>query len=246
MYRRANTAPARSVDSIVRASIPQHERGVVDTKVLLARAGRSSQIAMGRRVPSCAELQRGCRLYRELEPRGPLFFQAAARIDSNWGQPDSMAYAVQTLLASWNPRFPFSPRRLTACLARNIEALAHFRGRDISTISSSDHLAIETLFNSLLEALRRTSDNRKSPVSVAKALALLAPTFFPLWDMSIAKAYKCSYHYTARKAEKYLAFCYHMKELASYLVNCVPTKDRCWLLKRIDEYNYSRYVLRCL
>jgi hypothetical protein len=44
----------------------------------------------------------------------------------------------------------------------------------------------KSLFNDFLEALKTPPRNdkkeRKSPVAVAKALHLLAPHFFPLWD----------------------------------------------------------------
>src|ERR1051325_5999064 len=46
-----------------------------------------------------------------------------------------------------------------------------------------------------LDALRICEGKKKgvgSPVGVAKALHLLAPGFFPLWDEKIAKAYRLS------------------------------------------------------
>lgn len=51
----------------------------------------------------------------------------------------------------------------------------------------------------------------KSPVAVAKALHLLAPHFFPLWDGRIAKSYKCYYN-VDNAAEKYIWFMKLMKK----------------------------------
>jgi hypothetical protein len=95
------------------------------------------------------------------------------------------------------------------------------------------------LFNALLEALSISSgksSGRKSPVSVAKALHLLAPGYFPLWDDKIARAYNC--YYNTLPAEKYYEFCQKMKRLCEkykFPQNESP-------LKIIDEYNYAKYT----
>ena len=80
----------------------------------------------------------------------------------------------------------------------------------------------------------------RSPVGVAKALHLLAPKFFPLWDERIAKAkpYKC--YYDKNPAEKYVEFCKKTKIVADEVRNYISCSDKT-LLKLIDEYNYSKY-----
>jgi len=50
----------------------------------------------------------------------------------------------------------------------------------------SDNKPIQHLFHQFLRALRireGKKKNEKSPVAVAKALHLLGPDFFPLWDL---------------------------------------------------------------
>jgi len=81
----------------------------------------------------------------------------------------------------------------------------------------------------------------RSPVSVAKALHLLAPNFFPLWDNKIARAYGC--HYKKKPAEKYIWFCKKTKTVADKVKNYNIRSNKKTLVKIIDEYNYSKYTL---
>lgn len=119
----------------------------------------------------------------------------------------------------------------------------NFRTRNICTISDDDVEPIKNLFNQLLNALRRTNDNAKSPVSVAKALSLLATHFFPLWDSNIAYAYNCYYYFADIADSSYIRFCHKMKLMSEKIQHCVPNPDDRSLLKRIDEYNYSKYTM---
>lgn len=80
---------------------------------------------------------------------------------------------------------------------------------------------------------------RRSPVSVTKTLHLLAPSFFPLWDDKIARAYEC--YYNENPAEKYVSFCKITKIIADKVKNYIDKSDRTHI-KLIDEYNYSKYT----
>ena len=80
---------------------------------------------------------------------------------------------------------------------------------------------------------------KRSPVSVSKALHLLAPDFFPLWDDRISRAYGC--YYTENPAQKYISFCKTAKIIADKVKDCSIRSDRT-LIKLIDEYNYSKYT----
>ena len=79
----------------------------------------------------------------------------------------------------------------------------------------------------------------KSPVSVAKALHLLAPKFFPLWDAEIAKHYKCNYD--TNPADNYISFCKITKTMADGVKDYDIRSDRA-LIKLLDEYNFSKYT----
>lgn len=76
-------------------------------------------------------------------------------------------------------------------------------------------------------------------MAVAKALHLLAPNFFPLWDETIARAYGC--YYNENPAEKYVLFCKITKTIADKVRNYILRSDKT-LTKLIDEYNYSKYT----
>ncbi|MEM1513435.1 MAG: hypothetical protein QXW78_00195 [Candidatus Thermoplasmatota archaeon] len=71
---------------------------------------------------------------------------------------------------------------------------------------------------------------KKKSVAVTKALHLLAPNFFPLWDEKIAKAYECCYN---NPGEKYFLFCEKIKEIAEEVKNYVNSKNKS-LFKLID------------
>lgn len=80
---------------------------------------------------------------------------------------------------------------------------------------------------------------KRSPVSVSKALHLLAPGFFPLWDDSISRAYGC--YYNENPAQRYISFCKNTKIIADKVKECNIRSDRT-LIKLIDQYNYSKYT----
>jgi hypothetical protein len=82
---------------------------------------------------------------------------------------------------------------------------------------------------------------RKSPASVAKALHLLAPTFFPIWDGKIARAYGC--YYSVNPVGQYLKFMQQTKVIAGKLEAHTKTaRNDKTLLKLIDEYNYAKFT----
>jgi hypothetical protein len=92
---------------------------------------------------------------------------------------------------------------------------------------------------SLYSLDKRVKVIKRSPVSVSKALHLLAPMFFPLWDDKIARAYGC--YYNVNPAKKYISFCKTTKYVADKVKGYIVRSDRT-LLKLVDEYNYSKYT----
>jgi len=80
---------------------------------------------------------------------------------------------------------------------------------------------------------------RNSPVAVAKALHLLAPSFFSLND-KIAKALD-AITITKNYAEKYISFYLIIKIIVNDVRNYIDRSDKS-LIKLIDEYNYSKYT----
>jgi hypothetical protein len=119
-----------------------------------------------------------------------------------------------------------------------------YRERHILEFSNSDEAPTRRLFNSFLSALAIADGPKagtRSPVAAAKALHLLAPSFFSLWDKKIADAYKCSYSSDAVGA--YLRFQYLMRNI----VRSLPKEEQNGTngrsaLKLIDEYNYAKFT----
>ena len=198
-------------------------------------------------IPSAEEFLKGCQAYEANERRDAMYKVASFLVEHFWGNPQEMADGLGVLLLTWNQAFYrygfFSFDDLENAIRRNMPALEMYRRREILTLTSRDEPGVYQLFEEFLDALqirRGSRQGSKSPVATAKALHLLAPRFFPLWDKEIARAYGCSYRST-NAAVKYWQFCRKMKVLADSLAPYVPASDRS-LLKRIDEYNYAKFT----
>jgi len=200
------------------------------------------------RTPTPAHFQRGVLAFRERESRDAMYRVAAFLVGQFWGQPSELADGVGVLLLTWNQAFyrygPPDFKRFERFLAINAQTLQELRHREISTFSATDGAAVNQLFSAALEALgNRAGPNkvRRSPVAVAKALHLLAPSFFPLWDEAIAKAYSC--YYNTNPATKYLRFMSLSKEIVAELRESIDSLlDGKTRLKVLDEYNYARFT----
>jgi hypothetical protein len=206
-----------------------------------------SKAMPGTRYPTAAEFQDGCRAFRAREKRDAMYRVATFLVEHNWGKPADMADALGVLLLTWNQAFyrygSLDFENLERCLVDHQQQLRAFRRRPISSYTAADDPEIRTLFEAFLIALQLSDGPKKgtgSPVSVAKALHLLAPGFFPLWDARIAKAYGC--RYAARPADGYLRFLRSAKEMAKALEGRVALPKGKTLLKAIDEYNYAKFT----
>jgi hypothetical protein len=171
-----------------------------------------------------------------------------------WGDPAKLVDALSVLLLIWNGAFyrygSFNEDALEGCLRENQGKLNAFREREISSFCEADEPDTQSLFLLLSQALKRTVDSVESPVSAGKALHLLAPNFFPLWDQYIAPAYGCPYMGELASVA-YIAFTQEIRAMAVQLQAELASDDsprkewlsRKTLLKRIDEYNYMKYTV---
>jgi hypothetical protein len=191
-------------------------------------------------------LKEGCLAFQQRERRDAMYKTATFLVTHFWGKPTEVAEGLGVLLCVWNNAFyrlgPFDYDILEKCIAKNQALLDTFRHRNILTHSPDDDSQIRPLFQEFLDALRICEGKKKgvgSPVGVAKALHLLAPGFFPLWDKKIAKAYDC--YYDDDPPGQYMAFFSKTKAIAEALAAQVNVGGRT-LLKLIDEYNYARYT----
>jgi len=197
-------------------------------------------------IPTKEEFIKGIEKFEKHEKRDAMYKVATFLVSHYWGEASDMANGLGVLLLTWNQAFyrygSFDFDKLEGCIKNNLEKLKKFRSRDITTLSKSDESDIKSIFTEFMESLQIASgkmEGRKSPVAVAKALHLLAPKFFPLWDDKIARAYGC--YYNKNPAEKYISFCKVTKTIADKSKNYISRSDKT-LIKLIDEYNYSKYT----
>jgi len=195
---------------------------------------------------SINEFRKGYQEFQKRERRDAMYKTATFIVNHFWGNPSDMVDGMGVLLLTWNQAFyrygSFDFDKLEQVLTKHFNTIASYRVKDITTLQKADEQTIITLFNEFLDALQIADGKKKgtkSPVAVAKALHLLGPSFFPLWDEKIARAYDC--YYNSNPAHSYIAFSYKMKNIASSLANQVSTSNKT-LLKLIDEYNYAKYT----
>jgi hypothetical protein len=198
-------------------------------------------------IPNPDEFIRGFRAFRTNEPRDAMYKVATFLISHFWGHYTNMTNALGVLLLTWNQacyRYgSFSYDALEDCLRESWPDIETFRQRDIFSLSETDKQETRALFDKFLKALQIAagkSQGRKSPVAVSKALHLLAPKFFPLWDDKIARGYSC--HYSKHPTEKYYAFSGKIKAVAEVVSEYEGLPEDVTILKLIDEYNYAKYT----
>jgi len=199
-------------------------------------------------VPTTEDFQRGCSTFQAKEKRDAMYKTATFLIDHFWGQAPEIADSLGVLLLTWNQAFyrygAFDFHLLEEAIADNQTQLGAFRVRDILSYSTEEDVAIKLLFNRFMVALQICEGAKKgtqSPVSAAKTLHLLAPRFFPLWDLKIANAYGCRYAHNP--SDQYVRFIGKTKGLAERLAEAAQVfGSGKSLLKLIDEYNYAKYT----
>jgi hypothetical protein len=198
-------------------------------------------------APSSDEFRKGYMAFQQHERRDAMYKTATFLVDHFWGRPADIADSLGVLLLTWNQAFyrygPFDFQRLEKIIAANQPLLDSFRSRHIVTYSAADDAAIRSIFGEFMAALQICEGSKKatcSPVAVAKALHLLAPRFFPLWDLKIANAYGC--RYSADPAATYLRFLVKIRGLAGAMGNVHIEGTSKTVVKLIDEYNYARFT----
>lgn len=197
-------------------------------------------------IPTREEFCKGIEEFEKREKRDAMYKVATFVISHYWRKPFDMANGLGVLLLTWNQAFyrygNFDFDKLERCININLKKLENFRKRRITSLLESDEKDINSLFREFLKALQIDSgkmQGRTSPVAVSKALHLLAPDFFPIWDNRIARAYR--YNYYKNPEHKYFSFCRIIKNVADKVEDYVVHSDKT-LVKLIDEYNFSKYT----
>lgn len=187
------------------------------------------------------QLRQGSQAYRQNEPRDAMYKVATFLTSHFWGQPAEMANGLGVLLLTWNQAFyrygSFDFSALQLAIETHDGLLNKYRDEEISAHTTVHEPDVLKLYDGFLEALRISSGKlagRRSPVSASKALHMLCPAYFPLWDDKIAQAYGCKYDY--------LKFMKRMQEVAASLTPEVGSENGRTLLKLIDEYNFAKFT----
>jgi hypothetical protein len=191
--------------------------------------------------PTIDELSSARSVFEANEPRD-LFYRAATELVSLALQNAtslSVAEALAVLLQTWNRPF-YQYRKFNVQHFKNIEELiinhqsmlGGYRKRALVSLNHEDEKAITYIFQDFEKVL--------GPVGAAKALHLLAPKFFPLWDRAIADAYQLSIGRAGTNGKRYFSF----MEITEEQVKNIGGMDALGRnpLKAIDEYNYCRYT----
>jgi hypothetical protein len=198
--------------------------------------------------PSQTEFKKGSLASQRHEKRDAMYRIASFLVEHFWGKAADIADGLGVLLLTWNQALyrygQFDFGCVEQCIKKHQALLETFRSRNIRSFGSADEQIVATLFDDFLDALRIVDGSKagtKSPVATAKALHLLAPAFFPLWDNKIARAYGC--HYTFKPAAKYIRFMEKTQAFAKTLGSSIGEGENGrTLLKLIDEYNYAKYT----
>lgn len=214
------------------------------------------------------ELEKGCASFSENESRDAMYKIACKLVTEGWNKPADVADGLGVVLLTWNQaayRYgSFDFDELEDFLKKNEVVLNSFRKRNIRSFRpNTDEVAVKTLFEGALDALAFTEARRKTPVGAAKALHILAPSFFPLWDQEIAK--ECGYYWysSERASAKYVAFMGYAQATIAALEEqfdgggrpsgLPPARSLAaslskragrskTMLKFLDEYLYSKYT----
>lgn len=200
------------------------------------------------KIPTPDEIKQGYQEFQRREKRDAMYKTATFLVAHFWGKPAEMADSLGVLLLTWNQAFyrygSFDFDQLEECIRENLSLLEKYRVKSILSYNSNDDKVVSRLFREFLIALQISDGNKagtKSPVATAKALHLLAPDYFPLWDDKIARAYDC--YYSNKPEGKYLKFMSICQQIATTLHMAMDRQNTGkTLLKLIDEFNYARYT----
>lgn len=203
-----------------------------------ARRIRTDQTALD--LPSDDAVQAKRKVYAAAEPRDLAYKVARRLIEQARGSGSefSAGDGVAILLMSWNAGFyrfrPGPVRTLAADLDRLITTHRHqfdeFRARSIATYDeATERKAVESLYREFLAILW--------PVGTAKALHVLAPSFFPIWDTAIAGGFRLTLSPPERSVESYLDLMRIARSFATGSRLADP-------LKAFDEWAYVTFTLR--
>jgi hypothetical protein len=191
--------------------------------------------------PTLDDLARAEERFLANEPRD-LFYRVATELVALALRHETtitVSEALAVLLQTWNRAYyqyrPSEQRSLPddldALLEGFADPLAHVRERSIESFSAQDAATARQLFEAFAPVL--------GSVGAAKALHLLAPRYFPLWDAAIRKAYGVNSSASRTSADCYVQFIEAVQAECERLggEDAIGRNP----LKALDEFNYCHH-----
>lgn len=190
-------------------------------------------------LPSSLEVTAAHEQYLRVEGRDVVYRVARHLVEQayNGDAQFTVAEGVAVLLLSWNAAFyrprPVLTRTLVDDLDRLIQAhaptLDRFRTRDVKDYEpAADSGSVEELYRDFV--------GRLWPVGTAKALHVLAPRFFPLWDDEIARKFRLQLSPREASVKAYLSLVGIGRRFAR-------SSDLADPLKALDEWAYVTFTV---
>jgi hypothetical protein len=181
--------------------------------------------------PTIEELHKAHAVYVEKEPVEYVYRVARHMLASEEFTPGE---AVHLLMRTWNAQSPYTWKLKSVDITGLLEATAaerqKFVNRSVATLAYDERETIAGIYTAFRKLL--------GGVGAAKALALLHPRFFPIWDRKIAIAH-LGHKWSTQlaPAEHYLTFMDYAVEQCTAAVSEAEFGET--LLKTLDEWNYG-------
>jgi hypothetical protein len=190
------------------------------------------KVSLSHTTPTVGELRKTHEEYKRTVPNN--YANTIHRVEAALSRrnSDELATAVAEWLQDLNRQYyRFRPEeaatlveRLKPILREELSTFLKFRERSIATLTNPDKTEVLRLFD-LLRA-------ECGPVGAGKALHVLAPNFFPLWDNPIAESYGVA------TETGYFQFINIVKQQVVNVTEEIAPGVTA--LKALDEYNYLR------
>ena len=190
---------------------------------------------------SLADIKAAHKQFAAIEPRGVFYRAATELVDLALRRAISLtvAEALAVLLQTWNKNFyrfgnTFDEQHfadIERLLQRYKKPLAAYRQQKIEDLDLNDKPKVVKMFQEFETTL--------GPVGSAKALHLLAPALFPIWDTAIAQKTGRRLGRLGTNGNRYWDF---MRLTRDQCLDLRRQGGKGNFLKRIDEYHYCRYT----
>lgn len=185
--------------------------------------------------PDYKELLQGCAGYIEDEKRDAMYKLALRLVSEAKWKPEELAEGVGVLLLTWNAAFytkygSFDFDKLEEFIFKRIDNLKAYSNRSILSYSKTDEQPVLQLFSELVEAVKSVKKEARTPVGTAKALHMLAPGFFSIWDNKIAEKYGVHWSQRGERAPQlYVEFQHLTSQVAD---NVLKSYEMEWNVSR--------------